>query len=117
MGPCTPLSTTSLISPYRADAKACISRTSSRIRARVSMASQANSPVRYRPFALPFGAPLPAAPPWSRHRVFPFDAARWHGFPARFRAPHRGASLKDKGSRLSRFMGLIAVSEDTPSLR
>ena len=38
-----------------------------------------------------------------------------HGFPDRFRASHRGASLKEEGSRLSRFMGLIAVSEGTPS--
>ena len=38
---------------------------------------------------LPFGAPLPSAPPCIRHRRFPLTAGDWHGFPRRVFAPQR----------------------------
>lgn len=40
---------------------------------------------------MPRGAPEPAAPPWRRQRRLPLTAGARQGWPARVRAPQRGA--------------------------
>jgi len=69
----------------------------------------------YRPvlsaFLLPFGAPLPGAPPCMRQRRFPATAGERHDFPLRVFAPHR--ALDSMGAVLHlclRFMVLCAVA-------
>ena len=55
---------------------------------RSATASHLKRPCRQFPFRSPFGAPLPAAPPCIRQRVFPATLRARHGAPARVRAPH-----------------------------
>jgi hypothetical protein len=66
------------------------------------------------PVALPFGAPLPAAPPCIRQRVLPATAGDWQGVPRLVRARQRGAWRKLDGSPVFRCMGLSSVFVTIP---
>ena len=91
------------------------SATIARTRRHSAKASCVCIPCRYRPFWLPLGAPLPAAPPCIRHRAFPPTAGDWHTVPARVWAQHLLAERNCEGSRFDRCMGLISVFEAPPS--
>jgi hypothetical protein len=49
---------------------------------RSATASHVNRPCRQFPFRSPLGAPLPAAPPRIRQRLFPATLGARHGVPA-----------------------------------
>ena len=72
---------------------------SSFLRARLSaMALFVKRPC-LRALRLPFGAPLPSAPPCMRQRFLPETDGERHDVPLRVLAPHRAARRIDKVSR------------------